>query len=58
MHVLIMGAGAVGGCYGEMLAQAGHTITFVARGAHLAALRERGLEVRHPDRTTHLLCEI
>ena len=46
MRVLVMGAGGVGGYYGGVLAYAGHDVTFVARGAHLVALRERGLEVR------------
>jgi 2-dehydropantoate 2-reductase len=46
MRILVMGTGGVGGYYGAMLARAGHDVTFVARGAHLAAIRERGLEVR------------
>lgn len=46
MRVLVMGTGGVGGYYGGLLAHAGHEVTFVARGAHLAAMRERGLEVR------------
>ena len=46
MRVLVMGSGGLGGYFGGMLAQTGHDVTFVARGAHLAALRERGLEVR------------
>jgi 2-dehydropantoate 2-reductase len=46
MKIAILGSGAVGGYYGAKLAQAGHDVTFVARGAHLAAIRERGLEVR------------
>lgn len=43
-----MGSGAVGGYYGAKLVRAGHDVTFVARGAHLAAIRERGLEIRSP----------
>jgi 2-dehydropantoate 2-reductase len=46
MRVAILGSGAVGGFYGARLARAGHDVTFVARGAHLAAIRERGLEIR------------
>src|ERR1700754_20256 len=49
-----MGAGAIGGIYGVCLALRGHDVTFVARGAHLEALRTRGLEVRTPNRTHHL----
>lgn len=44
-----MGAGAVGGYFGARLAAGGEDVTLVARGAHLAALRERGLVIRHPD---------
>jgi 2-dehydropantoate 2-reductase len=40
-----MGAGGLGGYYGVRLAQTGHEVSFVARGAHLAAMRERGLRV-------------
>src|SRR5436190_12402343 len=46
MRIAILGSGAVGGYYGARLARAGHEVTFIARGAHLAAIRERGLEVR------------
>jgi 2-dehydropantoate 2-reductase len=48
MRIGVMGAGGVGGYFGGRLAQAGHQVTFVARGAHLAALRERGLTLRSP----------
>jgi len=48
MRFAIVGSGAVGGYYGAKLAQAGHDVTFVARGAHLAAMRERGLAIRSP----------
>jgi 2-dehydropantoate 2-reductase len=46
MRVAIVGSGAVGGYFGAKLARAGHEVTFLARGAHLAAIRERGLTVR------------
>jgi 2-dehydropantoate 2-reductase len=48
MHFAILGSGAVGGYYGAKLARAGHEVTFIARGAHLQAIRERGLEIRSP----------
>jgi 2-dehydropantoate 2-reductase len=51
MRVLVMGAGAVGGYYGAILARRGHDVTLVARGAHLRALQDRGLTVRDGDRT-------
>lgn len=46
MRFGILGSGAVGGYYGAKLARAGHDVSFVARGAHLDAIRARGLEVR------------
>ena len=46
MKFAILGSGAVGGYYGARLAQAGHDVTFIARGAHLAAIRERGLQIK------------
>ncbi|MDP1572239.1 MAG: 2-dehydropantoate 2-reductase [Vicinamibacterales bacterium] len=48
MHFAIVGSGAVGGYFGARLARSGQQVTFIARGAHLAAIRERGLEVRSP----------
>ena len=47
-HFAILGSGGVGGYYGAKLARAGHRVTFFARGAHLAAMREHGLEIRSP----------
>ncbi|HEX2446340.1 MAG TPA: 2-dehydropantoate 2-reductase [Vicinamibacterales bacterium] len=49
MHFVILGSGGVGGYYGAKLARAGHHVTLIARGAHLAAIRERGLEIVAPD---------
>ena len=51
MRIAILGAGGVGGYYGGALARAGHQVSMLARGAHLDALRERGLEVRTPEGT-------
>ena len=48
MKIAILGSGAVGGYYGARLAQAGQQVTFIARGAHLAAIRERGLTIQSP----------
>jgi 2-dehydropantoate 2-reductase len=47
MKILIMGSGGVGGLYGGRLAHTGCDVTFVARGAHLAAMRERGLLIEN-----------
>lgn len=48
MHIAIVGAGAVGGYYGALLAREGQRVTFIARRAHLRAIRERGLLVWSP----------
>jgi 2-dehydropantoate 2-reductase len=45
MRIAVFGAGGVGGYFGGRLAQAGHSVAFVARGAHLEALRRDGLAV-------------
>lgn len=45
MRIAVIGAGGVGGGFGAALAKAGGDVTFVARGAHLAAMRENGLLV-------------
>jgi len=42
MKVAVMGAGGVGGYFGGLLARNGHDVTFVARGAHLEAIRKNG----------------
>jgi len=46
MKVAIMGAGGVGGYYGGLLAHSGEDVTFIARGPHLKAIREKGLQVK------------
>jgi 2-dehydropantoate 2-reductase len=45
MKIAVMGSGGVGGFYGGRLANAGYDVTFVARGAHLAAMRKGGLTI-------------
>jgi len=45
MKVAVVGAGGVGGYFGGLLARAGHEVTFVARGAHLEAIKQNGLRV-------------
>ncbi len=54
MRITIMGSGGVGGYFGGRLAQAGHEVSFVARGAHLQALRKHGLRVLSPLGDLHL----
>ncbi|MDQ3069084.1 MAG: 2-dehydropantoate 2-reductase [Acidobacteriota bacterium] len=46
IRVAILGSGAVGGFYGALLARQGHDVAFIARGAHLDAIRAHGLRVR------------
>jgi 2-dehydropantoate 2-reductase len=46
MKFAILGSGAVGGYFGAKLARSGQDVTFIARGAHLDAIRAKGLEVR------------
>lgn len=45
MRIAVLGAGGVGGYFGGRLAAAGSDVTFVARGAHLAAMRANGLRI-------------
>jgi 2-dehydropantoate 2-reductase len=56
MRVCIFGAGAIGGYLGVRMAEAGADVSLVARGAHLAAIRERGLTLRElgSERTRRL----
>ncbi|MDP2701214.1 MAG: 2-dehydropantoate 2-reductase [Candidatus Rokubacteria bacterium] len=46
MRIVVMGSGGTGGYFGAKLARAGEDVTFVARGAHLEAIRARGLRVK------------
>jgi 2-dehydropantoate 2-reductase len=46
MRFAFIGAGAVGGYYGAMLSRSGQDVSFVARGAHLEAIRRHGLRVQ------------
>src|ERR1700709_1524866 len=55
MRIAIVGAGGVGGGYGAALAKAGADVTFLARGAHLAAMRSAGLKVLTPRGDPHLV---
>lgn len=48
MRICFIGAGAVGGYYGAMLARQGHEVSFIARGPHLDAIRRDGLRVVGP----------
>jgi len=54
MKIVILGSGGVGGYFGGRLAAAGSDVTFVARGAHLAALRRNGLKITSPRGDLHI----
>ena len=54
MRIAVMAAGAVGGYYGGRMAAAGHDVTFIARGAHGAAIRRDGLKIESPLGDLHL----
>jgi 2-dehydropantoate 2-reductase len=47
MKIAMMGSGGVGGFFGGRLAHAGYDVSFIARGAHLSAMRERGLLIEN-----------
>ena len=55
MRIAVVGAGGVGGGFGAALAKAGADVTFIARGAHLAAMKSRGLKVEGGRGETHLV---
>lgn len=54
MKIAVIGAGGVGGYFGARLAAAGNEVHFLARGAHLAAMRAEGLQVKSPFGDLHL----
>lgn len=46
MKIAVMAAGGLGSYYGALLAKDGHDVTFIARGAHLDAIRANGLTIK------------
>ena len=54
MKIAVMGTGGIGGTFGARLAAAGNDITFIARGAHLEAIREHGLKLLSPLGDLHI----
>ena len=46
MNIVVFGAGGVGGYFGGKLAQAGNKVTFIARGKHLEAIKQHGLQLK------------
>ena len=49
MRIAVMGAGSTGGYFGGMLSRGGHDVNLVARGAHLEAIKSKGLRVVRDD---------
>lgn len=54
MKIAVMGSGGVGGYFGARLAEGGADVSFVARGAHLDAMRKNGLAIEGGARPIHL----
>ena len=54
MKIAAMAAGAVGGYFGARMQAAGHEVSFIARGAHLDAIRKNGLSVESVHGDLHL----
>jgi 2-dehydropantoate 2-reductase len=54
MRIAVVGSGGVGGYFGGRLAATGVDVTFLARGAHLAALRAQGLRIESPKGNLHV----
>src|SRR4051812_652895 len=55
MRIAVVGTGGVGGGFGAALAKAGADVSFIARGAHLAAMKAQGLQVRSDRGDVHLV---
>jgi 2-dehydropantoate 2-reductase len=55
MRIAVMGTGGVGGGFGAALAKAGADVTFIARGAHLAAMKSAGLRIEGGRGETHIV---
>ena len=54
MRIAVVGAGGVGGYFGGRLAEAGADVVFLARGAHLQAMRAHGLRIDSPNGNVHI----
>ena len=54
MRIAVVGTGGVGGYFGGRLAAAGADVAFIARGAHLAAMRSNGLRIVSPKGDVHV----
>ena len=54
MRIAVVGAGGIGAIFGASLAKAGADVVFVARGAHVAAMRENGLRIEGDRAEIHI----
>ena len=54
MRFIVYGAGGIGGVVGGRLAEHGHDVVLIARGAHFQAIRDRGLRIESPDEAVTL----
>jgi 2-dehydropantoate 2-reductase len=54
MKIAVFGSGGVGGYFGGKLAASGEDVTFLARGAHLAAMQRDGLRISSPLGDVHV----
>jgi 2-dehydropantoate 2-reductase len=54
MRIAVVGAGGIGCIYGASLAKAGADVTFITRGAHLAAMQANGLQIEGDRGATHV----
>ena len=52
----VVGAGAVGGFFGAMLARAGHPVTLIGRAAHVQAIERQGLQLHRAGRVEAVRC--
>jgi 2-dehydropantoate 2-reductase len=55
MRIAVVGAGGVGGGFGAALARAGADVTFIARGAHLQAMKDKGLRLEGGRGDMHIV---
>ena len=58
LKYVIAGSGATGGSIGAFLAADGQDVTFLARGAQLAALKEKGISMRHTAKGNFSVCPV
>lgn len=58
LKYVIAGSGATGGSIGAFLAADGQNVTFLARGAQLAALKEKGISMKHTARGDFTVCPV